>query len=105
MVRANAVNALADTYKQRFVLSWFNRRALQCYSDTATNVSTASATPVELSTTARCEFLTWADDAAVLSAHGFASNSAAGGAYAQSAVGVDGAVFSPSQIWQSGTAN
>jgi hypothetical protein len=62
LIRAITGPAFADTDTQRFVISWFNRRAIGMANGFSANRSTASTTYVELHTEIRCEFLTWGDE-------------------------------------------
>lgn len=54
--------AWIDTAAQRFVMSWFNRRAISA-SNTLASANTTSATYVDLTPSNQAEFLTWADEA------------------------------------------
>ncbi len=57
---------------QRFVISWANRRPAHVVGQLAVNGGTASATPVEISSAYRAEWLSWAGDSGVLQANGTA---------------------------------
>lgn len=88
MARTITGPAWVDTDEQRLVLSYYNRGTIRGRSTFSANRSTASATFVELNTEIRVEFLTWGDEAQILSAN-VAVNSAAGDP--KSAIGIDGA--------------
>jgi hypothetical protein len=75
MARPIAGPAWQDTTSQRFVVSWFNRRALHCQAVLGANTGTSSTSSVELSTTLRNEFLWWGDSMVDFSFDGYASNS------------------------------
>jgi len=67
MARTNSSGAWADSLTQRFVLSYYNRRIRGlCYS-TNSPFSTSSTTAVDLSSDAKLEFLSWGDDASIIS--------------------------------------
>lgn len=51
-----------DTPAQRFVISWFNRRTITARQFIVGPISITSTTKIEISTTIRAEFLTWADE-------------------------------------------
>src|SRR5262245_2574705 len=75
MVRTNASAQFANAAKQRFVLSWFNRRDLPLLGDTTAGAGTSTTTGfVEIATGSRVEFLTWAGEGALLAMSGFCSN-------------------------------
>ncbi|MBF6030843.1 hypothetical protein ICY20_24135 [Pseudomonas sp. P115] len=62
MVRPVAGPAFQDTAAQRFVLSYFNRVNITASAPLTANVSTSSATYVELSSVFRCEYLSWGNE-------------------------------------------
>lgn len=70
MARIVTGPAWADTAKQRFVLSYFNRRGIAGASAFSTARSTGSSSFVELNSEIRVEFLTWADEAVYVLADG-----------------------------------
>lgn len=94
MVSTNASTQFVDTPQQRFCLNWFHRATKYLTSSVSTPDSvTASATPVELSASARVQFLAWPDEAVHMETRGTASNATAGdgaGTYA----GLDGTPYS-----------
>ena len=77
MARTDGGSAWADSATQRFVLSYYNRRSIGSDNAFTSNQTTTSATLVELSTSIRCEFLTWADGSVDAAANFIHSNSAA----------------------------
>jgi hypothetical protein len=89
MARVVAGPAFADSTTQRFVMSWFNRAGKSAVSSTATNTSTSSLTLVELNTASRVEFLSWADETAVMKVIGSAASNTVGDGFAVG-VGFDG---------------
>jgi hypothetical protein len=80
MIRTNASSQFVDSALQRFVRSWFNRRSIQSTSKLSARRTAAGAVWVELESAARCEFLTWNDEAANFQADG-AMFATAGAAY------------------------
>lgn len=50
-----------DGFANRLVASWFNRKQKGMLNAFTTNRTTTSATPVEINTEIRCNFLSWAD--------------------------------------------
>jgi hypothetical protein len=73
MIRTNASSQFVDTAANRFVISWFNRRAIQL---TGINVSIGGITAtsyVELNSGARINFVNWAEEAVAAGYAGFAS--------------------------------
>jgi len=69
--------AWSDAINARLVISWFNRRPRQCQAGLGASAGTSSASHVELSSSLRCEFVTWGEHA-MFSFDGYASNSSAG---------------------------
>jgi hypothetical protein len=61
MVRPIAGPAFSDTSNQRFVRSWLNRKSVALVG-TGFSGTTTSTVPVEISTTARLEFLAFSDE-------------------------------------------
>jgi hypothetical protein len=57
--------AWVDSTTQRFVLSWFNRRARKLVGAFTTNRTTSSASAVEINSEIRVNFLVWADDPSI----------------------------------------
>lgn len=66
--------AWADTAAQRFVISWFNRRTITADVLDTTQRSITSLVAVEVSTTYRAEFLTWADEMPLVAIVGWGRN-------------------------------
>ena len=52
-----------DSFSQRFVISWFNRRRRHMLNTFTTARTTTSTGQVELHTEIRCEFVIWNEDA------------------------------------------
>lgn len=67
----------ADNAAFRGVRSWFNRRSMACFGSNLGG-STASGTPVELSSAFRVVFVNWADDAINAIVNGIALNNTSG---------------------------
>ena len=67
-----------DSATQRFVISWFNRKAVGGVNAFAATRSTTSSTYVELSSTERVEFVTWANEAVFIASSGGFSNGTLG---------------------------
>ena len=78
MARPITGPAWADTAAQRFVISWFNRRTINAQAINLAGVTTASTTEIEISTTHRAEWLTWADEMPVVMLTGTKRNDTAG---------------------------
>jgi hypothetical protein len=63
MIRTNASSQFVDSGANRYVLSWFNRRAKSAVNnDLAASASTTSTTFVEVNSSLRTNFLMWAGD-------------------------------------------
>lgn len=62
LVRTNGSTQFVDSASQRFVLSYFNRRRIAASVTDANNRTSTSTSLVEVSTTRRVEFLSWADE-------------------------------------------
>jgi hypothetical protein len=93
MARTNGSTAWVDSAAQRFVSSWFNRRPIYGSAAFTTARTTTSATPTELNTETRAEFLTWITDAVAATAAGtYASTSAA---VISASIGIDGTNNAP----------
>jgi len=90
LARTTAGVAWADTSAQRFVLSRDNRRDIGASNYFAANRSTASNAWAELSSSERIEFLTWAEEAITLDAHGSAYSDAGAGNNVSTSIGLDG---------------
>lgn len=67
MIRTNGSSQFVDSNTQRFVLSYYNRRAVVGVSNNTATRSTSSTTFVEFNSEMRVEFLCWSDE--VTSAH------------------------------------
>lgn len=78
MARPIAGPAWSDIINQRFVISYFNRRPIQCQAGLGSTQTSTSASAVELATSLRNEFLTWGDQALMFATDGYVSNSGAG---------------------------
>lgn len=91
MARVITGPAWADTATQRFVLSWFNRRVKHGLNAFAADRTTTSTTDVELSSSERVEFLTWADEAVPAFVSGTMKQSAANPAQIYTKLGLDDA--------------
>lgn len=82
--------AWVDTTAQRFVLSYFNRKAKTSVGTLAASSSTASATYVEVNTSLRAEFLTWGDETVRFAWAGSAFTSGGTNPTIQVSIGIDG---------------
>lgn len=91
MARPIAGPAWQDTDAQRFVISWFNRRAIGSYKAMAATATTTSLTPVVISASDKNEFLTWGDEAVDIRWTGNAYNSS-GTIQTIANIGIDGAL-------------
>jgi len=75
LIRTNASAQFVDTAAVRGVLSWFNQRPRVAQGKFSTNRFTASTSYVEINSEIAVGFLTWVDNAVLLSASGATSNS------------------------------
>lgn len=87
--------AWADTDAQRLVASWFNRRRRVAFKRHGSSRSTASGTLVELSSSDRAEFVSWASETTANYTGSVSSDTASRGAFG--GVGLDGAA--PTQFY------
>lgn len=91
MVYTNASSQFSDTQQFRGVASWFNRRLRALLGVGTLNAQTSSTSAwVELDSTKRAYFVTWADSDLLTYVGGSASNTTVGNATVYDAVGVDG---------------
>lgn len=70
MIRTGATGLFADSPAQRFVRSYFNRPPVGGLNYLAANATITSLTYVEADAAARVEFLSWADEIALVGAAG-----------------------------------
>jgi len=82
--------AWQDSTQQRFVLSYFNRANRVAQAVFTSNVSTSSSAFVELSSSIRCEFLTWGDEAVACSIDGATTPSSSTSTATWCGISVDG---------------
>jgi hypothetical protein len=96
MARPIAGPNWADTAAQRFVVSFYNRRALSLSGGNValTGITNAGA---ERSTSNRAEFLTWADEAVTYGCYGNVGDSVAATGIIYSAAGIDGVATTTEQ--------
>jgi hypothetical protein len=87
-VFTNASAQFQDSDTNRYTLSWFNRQTKRVEAALSGTKTTASTSAVELDTTARVNFLCWADDALRISANGASFNSTTG--TNSTGIGIDG---------------
>ncbi len=92
MARPITGPAWSDLVNQRFVVSYFNRRPIMCQAGLGSSTNNTSATPNELNTGLRNEFLLWGDVSASFSFDGYAQNSTLGATVA-SYLSVDGTLL------------
>jgi hypothetical protein len=78
MARTIAGPAFADTPKQRFVASWFNRPPRALTAAATADRSTSSTSYVEVSQDFRVEYVGWGDSAVSIAASGATYNNTAG---------------------------
>ena len=95
--------AFADSATQRLVVSFFNRRAKELNGAGTAGATTTSTTMVELTTTARVQFIATGDDAYDVTVSGYASNGT-GGQSTETVPGVDGSAIGGTTIGTSATA-
>ena len=72
MARAITGPAWVDDTSQRFVLSWFNRQNKNVIKAFTATRSLTTGSTVEIHSEIRNEFLTWGDEAVIITADGFA---------------------------------
>lgn len=98
MVRTNASSEFADSGANRFVLSWFNRRAKTALSMLAAQQSTSSSALTEVDVAMRTNFLVWDGDEAIFTLNGAGThNDATGSTHTVIAVGFDAVSGEPPQ--------
>ncbi|MDN8617881.1 hypothetical protein [Variovorax ginsengisoli] len=104
MARVITGPAWSDLVNQRFVVSWFNRRPIQCRVALGGSGGTTSASAVEFSTALRLEVLTWADAVLDFSFDGYTSNNTAGGTNF-TYLTIDGTLYDSYSAFQSTSAS
>lgn len=77
MVRPITGPAFQDVEDQRFVISWFNRRPIECKGILTVNTTNSGTSYSEINANLRTEFLMWAGDTAPHSFCGFLTNNTA----------------------------
>jgi hypothetical protein len=92
MARPIAGPLWQDTFNQRFVVSWFNRKPVEMRAVLASNQAVANATYGEISSTLRLEFLQWLGESAQFNFQGSMTG------------GTGGAVFSTQLSYDSVTS-
>ena len=90
--------AWSDAINSRLVISWFNRRPIQCQAGLGSNTTNTGTSGNELSTTLQNLFLTWGD-AASFTFDGYVSNSTAL-AVSRSGLALDGTALEGTSIFQ-----
>ena len=88
MIRTNASAQFADTYKARFVISWFNRANINLQGEHTAGYQVSAQSPIQGQANTRAEFCVWGDDAVFLGVHGWFNNSL--GYYSRGHLGLDG---------------
>jgi len=78
-----------DSATQRFTISYFNRRAIGMVNNFTADRTTTIVTYVELNTEIRCEFVTWSDEAVIVTVQGLGTNATAN-VNQSTAIGFDG---------------
>ena len=77
MVFTDSATQFHDSPQNRLTLSWFNRRDLPLNGPNSGGSATSSAAFVEVLSTTRVHFVTWADEAVMLALCGSMSNNSA----------------------------
>jgi hypothetical protein len=103
MARPITGPAWSDVINQRFVISYFNRRPIQCQAGLGSTQTSTSATAAELATSLRNEFLTWGDQALMFATDGYVSNSGSGNT-TNTRLALDGALLESLSVVQSHAA-
>ena len=85
---AGSPGTFVDSATQRFLLNWFQRRAVGLVNGFTTARTTTSGSYVEVNTEIRCEFLTWSDEAVYAGISGSGKHSSTG--FVTTAIGFDG---------------
>ena len=94
MIYTNASTQFVDSLATRFCLNWFNRRKIvSTVAPTGGPYSFTSQTAVELTTSARAQFLNWADDMPIANI----------GAYGSQTSGTPSATTLNFQLYMDGT--
>jgi len=104
MARIITGPAWVDSINQRFVISYFNRRQIQCQAALGANTNNIVTSANELNTTLRNEFLLWGDTSAFFNFDGYASNNTLGASVA-SYLAADGAVVDGYSAFTNAVAN
>jgi Collagen triple helix repeat (20 copies) len=91
MCRTNASSQFENSAAFRGVISWFNRRLIRIDNAFTETVSTGSTTYIEVSTSIRCQFLTWVDNAIDMTFCGVSFNNGSNTGY--TALAADGIVI------------
>lgn len=90
MARPIAGPAWQDAANQRFVVSWFNKRSIECKNAMTSNIANSGAVYTEITAAGlRTEFLMWAGDTAPHTFTGFLTNNSSG-AFAATNYALDG---------------
>jgi hypothetical protein len=99
---AGTPGTFADSATQRFVASWFNRKAVSGLGQFAASRSVPSTSFTEINTEIRVELVTWGPVRAVISGYGSINN---GGPSAVTAVSIDGTPkLAGATVYTSGSA-
>jgi hypothetical protein len=91
LIRTNASSQFVDSYAQRFVRSWFNRKPAATINYFAADRTTSSTTTVEINSEIRNEVLILAGESWLINIAGNISNNTTG-ARTFAGIGVDNAV-------------
>jgi hypothetical protein len=102
MARVISGPAWQDSAAQRFVVSWFNRRGISCNGGSVTISGSIGSGLGERTSSSRCEFLAWSDEA-VFAQCQVSMRSTSNGTLS-SRVDIDGATFGDTVI-PDGVAN
>ncbi len=105
MAYTTAGTAWADSATQRFVASWRNRIPRQGQAVVASNRTTSSGTPTEMSSADRVEFVCWSDQLCIGFGSGYMAHSDTGGAYFFVTPYFDGTTAGGGALLQPSTSN
>jgi len=89
MVRVAAGATFISTGQQKYTISWFNRRAISSVGVRTNLASTTSTSSVEIGSSFRAEFVTWAEETVACGLWGYMRNNNVATVAAN--VGIDGA--------------
>jgi hypothetical protein len=89
LVRTGSAGVFVSSTSQKYTISWFNRRNITAIGVRTNGASTTSTTSVEIGSSFRAEFVTWAEEMVIAGLAGYFRNNNVATVLAN--VGIDGA--------------